>query len=424
MIQPFLRSTDQVRETFAVVQGNARVIVLTEGVGAIFFQWYTTYLPLYMLGLGVTELQIGLLTSLLTASQFVSTLLGGYFADRFGRKRVLVIGDIICWGAPMFLYAIARNPWYFVVGRIINGFVYIVVPSFECLFVEDVPRQHRAAVFSMFQFLTSAASLFAPVAGVMVAAWGMVPAGRIMMAANMVSVVSIALARQVTLRETSIGLERMSAMQSTPPSALARESVAVVHRLISRGPTAGFLVVRNLVAFAGAMWTTYAAIYLADPEGMGLPEGVISLLPFAAGVVTLGLIVLAARRIRSSQVFGNLILGSAFWLAGGAVFLLAPERALWAALLYTTLSAIGVALYQPANQSYWANIVGDSDRAVAFSAATALTLLITLPAGPLAGALYTWRPEAPFLLCMALSALAVALILKIVPRSASALSEA
>jgi hypothetical protein len=276
----------------------------------------------------------------------------------------------------------------------------------------------------MFQFLTSAASLFAPVAGVMVAAWGMVPAGRIMMAANMVSVVSIALARQVTLRETSIGLERMSAMQSTPPSALARESVAVVHRLISRGPTAGFLVVRNLVAFAGAMWTTYAAIYLADPEGMGLPEGVISLLPFAAGVVTLGLIVLAARRIRSSQVFGNLILGSAFWLAGGAVFLLAPERALWAALLYTTLSAIGVALYQPANQSYWANIVGDSDRAVAFSAATALTLLITLPAGPLAGALYTWRPEAPFLLCMALSALAVALILKIVPRSASALSEA
>ena len=222
MIQPLLRRADQTRESFAGVQGNARVIVLTEGVGAIFFQWYTTYLPLYMLGLGVTELQVGLLASLLTASQFASTLLGGYFADRFGRKRVLVIGDIFCWGIPMLLYAIARNPWYFVIGRIINGFVYLVVPSFECLFVEDVPEERRAAVFNMFQFLTSAASLFAPVAGIMVAVWSIVPAGRVIMTANMISAVSIAVVRQFTLHETTIGIARMSAVQTTSPATLTR----------------------------------------------------------------------------------------------------------------------------------------------------------------------------------------------------------
>lgn len=418
MIQPLLRRTGQARETFAGVQGNARVIVLTEGVGAIFFQWYTTYLPLYMLGLGVTELQVGLLTSVLMASQLVSTLLGGYSADRFGRKRVLVIGDIICWGIPMFLYAIARNPWYFLIGRIINGFVYIVVPSFECLFVEDVPEERRAAVFSMFQFLTSAASLLAPVAGIMVAVWSIVPAGRVIMLVNMISLIGLAVARQMTLHETTMGLERISAVQTTSPTALAQEYLSVMRRLVSDGPTRGFLIVRNLVAFVGVMWTTYAAIYLADPEGMGLPESVISLLPFASAIVTLGLILLAARRIGSTQVFGNLVLGGGFWLAGGLVFLLARPGGLWLALLYTALTAIGVALYQPANQSYWANIVNDRDRAAAFSAATALTLLITLPAGPLAGALYTWQPKAPFVLGLTLLALALALIVAIIPRAA------
>jgi MFS family permease len=404
--------------TFAVVQGNARVLVLTEGVGAIFFQWYSTYLPLYMLGLGVTELQIGLLASALTASQFVSTLLGGYLADRYGRKRVLVVGDIFCWGIPMFLYAIARNPWYFVVGRIVNGFVYLVVPAYECLFVEDVPEQHRAPVFSMFQLLISAASLLAPIAGLMVAAWGIVPAGRVIMASNMIAIIGLAVVRQFTLRETTIGLERMASVGQANAGALAREYTAVVRRLLGHGPTRDFLIIRNIVAFAGVMWATYAAIYLADPAGVGLPQGVIALLPFVSAVVTLLLILFAAQRVSSAQVAGNLVIGVALPLLGGVLFLASPHGTVAFALVYTALAAIGAAFYLPANQSYWANIVGDRERASAFSAGTALGLLIALPAGPLAGVLYTWRPEAPFVLCLALQALAIALIATRIPRAA------
>jgi len=177
------RQGDQVRRLFSAVRGNARVMVVTEGIAAISFQWYGTYISLYMLALGVSAVQVGLLQSVLIFTKLISTLLGGYAADRFGRKRVLVVFDILCWGVPMFLYAIARNPWYFLVGRFINGFVYIVMPSFECLFVEDVPRENRAAVYGMLQFLMAAASLFAPAAGWLVARQGIVPAGRVIMSA-------------------------------------------------------------------------------------------------------------------------------------------------------------------------------------------------------------------------------------------------
>ncbi len=99
------------------LQGNARVIVLTEGLSAIPFQWQQLYMPLYMLALGVGEIEIGFLASVLFIMRFVGTLLGGYAADRFGRKRVLVVFDIMSWSIPMLLFAVAQNPWYFLAGQ-------------------------------------------------------------------------------------------------------------------------------------------------------------------------------------------------------------------------------------------------------------------------------------------------------------------
>ena len=57
-----------------------------------------TYLPLYMLALGVTKMQIGVLSSVLIGAKLLSTLVGGYLADRMGRKRVLVIVERLLAG--------------------------------------------------------------------------------------------------------------------------------------------------------------------------------------------------------------------------------------------------------------------------------------------------------------------------------------
>jgi MFS family permease len=415
MIRRLLQQRDQLGELFSAVKGNARVLVITEGISAVSFQWYTTYLALYMVALGVSEVEVGLLAGILIFTQFVSTLFGGYFADRFGRKRVLVVFDIICWGVPMALYAVARNPWYFLAGRFINGFVYIVVPGFECLFVEDVPAERRAAVFGMLQFLTAAASLLAPVAGFLVAWLGIIPAGRLIMAINMVIMVGIAIARQFTLHETSMGQERMSAIEGVPLLALAREYGAAVRTMAGDRRVAIFLVVRNLVAFTAVMWGTYAAIYLTDATGIGLPKSFVGFLPFVSALATLGMILLAASRVGSAQVFGNLVGGQVVWLVAAACFVLSPAGMVGPAVLWTALAAISTTLFQPASQSYWANIVADRERATVFSASNALMALCTLPAGPLAGALYTLHPKAPFLLGIALQAAVLGLLLTLRP---------
>ena len=411
MTQRISRRQTQIHDLFSAVRGNARVMVVTEGIAAISFRWYGTYISLYMLALGVSEVQIGLLQSVLIFTQLISTLLGGYVADRFGRKRVLVVFDILCWGVPMLLYGIARNPWYFLIGRFINGFVYIVMPSFECLFVEDVPSENRPAVYGVLQFLTAVASLFAPAAGWLVARQGIVPAGRAIMLATMTTSVAMAIVRQFTLRETTIGQQRMAAMVGVAPLEMLREYVGAIRGAVKDGRVRTYLVVRNLVTFNSVMWMTFSVIYMTDVRGMGLAESTVAIFPFISALVTMGMILLAAGRLRGQRIFGNLILGQVLSVAASLLFVLSPSGSLWGPVLVAIGNAVSVALFQSSNRSYWASLVGDQERASIFSASAALTSLCTLPAGPMAGALYAAASRGPFLLGIVLQVIALALTL-------------
>ncbi len=330
---------------FPVVRGNARVISITEGIAAISFQWYRTYVSIYMVALGVTAVQLGWLESILIFTQFISTLMGGYFADRFGRKRMLVVFDILCWGVPMALYAVAQNPWYFLIGRFINGFVYIVVPSFQCLFVEDVPAEHRVAVFRMVQFLTSGARLLAPVAGGLVAVMGIIPAGRVLAAIVMVSSVSIAVSRQFALQETSMGRERMVSTLNLRPRELIQQYKEAIRLMVGDRRVLIFMVVRNLLGFNTVIWTTYSTVYLADGRGVGLADATISVFPFVSAVVTMAVILLAGRRTDGRGALGSLVAGQVLNIVA-CLFVISPAGTLVWALLWAVASALSVAVFR------------------------------------------------------------------------------
>lgn len=396
---------------FRSVKGNARVIVITEGISNIAFQWYSTYLSLYFLALGLDEVTIGWLASASIFTQLASTIVGGNFADRFGRKRVLVVGDILCWGIPLVLYGVAQNPWYLIIGRLLNGFIYVVFPSFECLFVEDVAEENRPAVYGLLQFLTAAGSLLAPLAGFLVVKFGMITAGRVMMLFTAGMSVAIAIARQFTLHETNMGNERMSSTAGINPLTMLKEYNTAVKTIAGDRRVWSFLGVRILGAASGVVWSTYGMVFLTSQEGARLPEAVVSFVPALSAVVTLAAVLLTARRITGEHLFANMVLGQLVWLVGALVFVLSPLEPVWMGVLWTILNAISVVLYLPAGMSYWANIVDEHQRALIFSTATALIALFTLPIGPLAGYLFTLSPRLPFLFTLVIQALALVAII-------------
>jgi MFS family permease len=124
-------------------------------------------------------------------------------------------------------------------------------------------------------------------------------------------------------------------------------------------------------------------------------------------------ILVAADRLAQERIYGSLVAGQLLWLLGALVFVLAPAGSMVLVILWAVCSALSKTLLNPAERSYWASIIDDRERAQMFSASWALTSLVSLPAGPLAGALYVLFPKGPFLLGLALQVVVLALILSL-----------
>jgi MFS family permease len=107
--------------TLRSLTGNPRGCVYTEPLWGIPFNLYAPYVSLYMLALGLSPTDIGLVLSLSWALQIVFALLSGVITDKLGRRRTTFIFDIVAWTIPAVIAALAQNVWYFLAAGLINS---------------------------------------------------------------------------------------------------------------------------------------------------------------------------------------------------------------------------------------------------------------------------------------------------------------
>ena len=158
--------------------GNTRAILLTEPVWAIPYNLVQTYASVYMLALGCTPVQVGLIGSAALVSQLVFSLVGGWITDRLGRKRTTLVFDLLSWSGAMLLWAFARGfPW-FLAAAMVNSLVRIVMTSWTCLAIEDTAVNQRVHFFTWISIAGVVAGFVAPLSGVLVGRFGLVAAMR------------------------------------------------------------------------------------------------------------------------------------------------------------------------------------------------------------------------------------------------------
>lgn len=73
------------------LSGNARVFFYTEFMWSLPVAWYGYYFPMYVRQLGISEDGWGLLLSIGSLVHLLFSPVGGFLADRFGRKRTLIL---------------------------------------------------------------------------------------------------------------------------------------------------------------------------------------------------------------------------------------------------------------------------------------------------------------------------------------------
>jgi MFS transporter, DHA1 family, multidrug resistance protein B len=112
----------------------------------------------------------GLLLIISQVFSVAANLVGGYCADRYGRRQMLVIASIAQGGA-FLLFAIANSPWLespelgFVAFTIAGMCGSLYWPASQAMIADVVPEKYRSDVFAIFYTTLNMAVVVGPIAG-------------------------------------------------------------------------------------------------------------------------------------------------------------------------------------------------------------------------------------------------------------------
>lgn len=389
--------------------GNARGCLVYEPLFLIPYSMFTTYASIYMYQLGVTETGIGLITSIGLIVQVLSSFLSGYLTDRMGRKRALLYFDILSWTVATLLWAVSQNFWFFVIAAIVNGFQKVPNTAFYCLLVEDTQPKERTYVFTLLQLISVVGGLSAPLGGLLVHYFSLVPAVRIMFVLASILMTIQFIGRHFATRETEIGYRKMKEAKSMSVREGMADYISVTKSMLGNRALLMIFGVYILFNFQMTVKTTYISIFMI--EYLRLDSGLISVFPAFSSVVMLLFMKWIMPRIGERNIYRTMIWGFVISVASNGLLVLSPQSDLWMLSLSTILAAIGTMMTYPYLETAVANAIDDENRAKVFALLSVLILVCISPSGIIGGWTYGIDPRIPFLLVAAAFAISIPLML-------------
>lgn len=388
---------------------NARGCLLYEPLFLIPYSMFSTYATIYMFEMGMSETAIGWVTTLTLLVQVFSSFISGYLTDRLGRKWALLYFDLLSWTVGTLLWAVSQNIWFFIVAAVVNGFQRVPHTAFYCLLVEDTEPKDRTFVFSVLQFVAMLGGLFAPLGGLLVSHYGLIPGMRIMYILACVCMTIQFVGRHFATRETDIGLRKMEETSSVSFMAGLREYKGVIQDMKENKPLMMIFGVYILFQFQLTMKGTYLSLFLVDD--LKLDSGLVSIFPAVTSIIMLLSMWLLQRRLGDNRLHTVMLWGFFISLVSNLLLILPLPGMIFWLTVSTVLAAAGTMMTYPYLEAAVANAIDDENRASVFAMLSVLILLVVSPSGIIGGWAYRLDPSLPFLLIVLSFAACMALLM-------------
>lgn len=258
---------DMVRDVFS--NKNIIAISFTTSLFSLVGGWYPFWAKYMQENLGATPTIIGLLSMIRTSENLIFQLPGGILADKYGRKKIIIIGTFLRTFSPI-IYFIAPSWEWLIPATILDGMTSLYMPAFTAIVADSLPSRRRGAGYGAYNMITSLPNIVSPlIAGYVMEMYGYRDGIRIFLAASVIVNLIVTYIRWLLLKETlDIDPKEKSIM---PSRAIFTELPRTIKIMT---------IVAIIGSFSGRLVWDFANLYALDvikitPSQLGLMTSVV-----------------------------------------------------------------------------------------------------------------------------------------------------
>lgn len=388
---------------------NAWVLAVTSMLWSFGSALANPFQSVFFYGLGAPVFYIGVIAATSSLISAVMLIAGGYIADVWGRKKVIVIFSIIS-AVSAFLYVFIDKWPFLFLPVIINAITAVYTPAFNATLNDSMDAWMRPLGFASYTVLTTIPSIFSPfVGGMLIQSFGSVYGLKIAFLISGAFGVVACLYRAAKLEETFKAEKEIPKMNlfGIIKNALSEYSVAIKR---SSSDAKKLLLYTVFAGIGTSLSTLYVSLYLINsskvtPEEYGFLIGISSIATIMLLLPTVGLIKRAG--LKKAAVLSALtspITMLTFVSSNGINDLMA----------WSTTSGVSGAMITPTISSLQGNVSKKEERGKLMALFSITPLVVAAPMQLVSGWLYANTPHlTTFVLAIPFYLMAIFVLLSI-----------
>lgn len=389
--------------TLIELRGNPRACIYTEPMWGLSMNLCLPYATVYMLTFGMSDIQVGIVSSVYMFSQMIFAFLSGAIVDKLGRRKSTVIFDFLSWSVPCLIWAFSQGFWFFVVAALLNGMMKIPTVSWDCLLVEDAPKDKITHIYSLVIISANLSALFAPISSILVAKLTLAPAIRILYMNAFIIMTAKLLILYKFSTETKVGIIRREATRDMTWREMLSGYKNALRKIRTSQGTIFAIIISILVEIVAMLGMTFWQIIAS--RRIGVPDTLLPIFPMARSILSIVLFFTVISRIKQAKLKWPLYGGFLSSIISCILLISITGTGVWGYVILSVslvFEALGVAVLGMLRESLVAIHVDPSERSGIMALLQTTVMLVSVPFGYIGGLLSNISRLLPFVLSITL----------------------
>lgn len=241
-------------------RGNIAVIAGSNAIKSFGGGIISTYVSSYFVEIGGDTIALGLMTSIASIIQCFVFFLGGFVADHYGRRRIIVYAAFYSILFPL-LYAFIQDWRIFIASTIIAAFGAASNPASHAIVADSISPEKRTTGIASLQVVSSLPMMFAPlIGGWLIKIYGLIDGFRLACIYTAVATLASALIILFFLKET------IQNRVGQKPKLLSNDTLKDFTKRLTQLPNSlrALLISYALIVFANGLVGQYYILYAKE----------------------------------------------------------------------------------------------------------------------------------------------------------------